>query len=260
MKIIFWSEFPNKINWKKVKELFSKYNLKADIYVACKNLSEYKKWKNKISCKNIEVGAWPVLSKKHGYWFSGFTSKKDIDKLNSFSGEKIKIDLEIPFPSWKYSDSKMFLYILQFFKKGKNNKYLEKTITRLSKTSKILVNEFPFPKFLLKNTGTHYNINDKIEKNIMLYTTITNKFFKPILKPYLQNYARKAVKENKNVTFSIGLIGKGILQNEGIYKDIDEFKNDLDFMKTLKSKSVAIYSIDAIMKKPEEWINLISKY
>ena len=258
MKIIFWSEFPEKVNWQKAKKLFKKYNLKADVYVASKSVQEYKNYKKKISCKNIQVGAWPILSKKHGYWFSGFSRKKDIDKLNAYSGQKIKIDLEVPFPSWKYSNARLFYYLFQFFRKAKNNEYLKKTITRLSQKNKIIVNEFPFPKFLLKNTGTYYDCKKNVEKNIMLYTTITT-FFKPLIKEYLKWYA-KSVSKNQRISFSIGLIGKGILKNEGTYKSIDEFKQDLDFIKSLKTKSIAIYSIDAIMKKPEEWISLISRY
>lgn len=265
MKIIFWSEFPSKVAWSEVKKLFKKHGLNAEIYVACKNIREFKKWKKRISSRNIDVGAWPVLRKKQGYWFSGFSRKKNIDKLKEFSGYKVKIDLELPFPSWTYSDWRAFFYFLgMFFKKGKNNLYLKKTITELSKKSKIIINEFPFNKFALERCGIFYNTKGKkdITKNIMFYTTLSCKIFRPFLKYYLKKFAKKLLRENKNVTFSIGLIGKGILKKERTYDNIKQFKEDLDFIKTLGAKGVAIYSIDAIMnlENPEEWISLISRY
>ncbi|OYT41616.1 hypothetical protein B6U80_01005 [Candidatus Pacearchaeota archaeon ex4484_26] len=262
MKIILWSEFPRRVNWKKVKALFSKHKLRAEIYVACKNLFEFKKWKRKISYKNIRVGAWPILSKQEGYWFSGFSSKRSIDKLKEFSGQKLKIDLEVPFSKWQYSDWQAFLYFLKIlFRKGKNNEYLKKTIKQLSKTSEIIVNEFPFPELFLKRAGLHYSQNKKVIKNIMLYTTIPSKVLQPFVKWNLKRFAQKAIKKDRKVTFSIGLIGKGILKTEGIYTNIKEFQKDLDFIKSLKAKAVAIYSIEAIMERDsEKWINLISKY
>lgn len=265
MKIIFWSEFPNRVNWQKAKQLFHKTKLKAEIYVASKSLSEYKKWEKKISSKEIKVGAWLILSKKEGYWFSGFCSKRSIDKLNAFKGQTIKIDLEPPFPSWKYSNAKMTGYLLGLvLKKAPNTEYLEKTIGKLAKTSKILVNEFPFPTFLLKRAGCFYNIkgNKNIEKNFMLYSTIQGRFFMPLVKWIQGNTAKKIIASNKNASFSIGLIGHGILKAEGTYSNINQFKNDLDFVKKLGVKRTAIYSIDAIMAKKDsdKWIKIIAKY
>ncbi|HIH17768.1 MAG TPA: hypothetical protein HA218_02985, partial [Nanoarchaeota archaeon] len=62
---------------------------------------------------------------------------------------------------------------------------------------------------------------------------------------------------------SLGLIGTGILKREGTYQKIGELKEDIDFVKSLGMKRVAIYSIDSIMGKGREageWINLIAGY
>lgn len=263
MKIIFWSEFPKEVNWVKVKDLHRKYNLKSEIYVACKSLQDFRKWKKIISSKEIAVGAWPILSKKEGYWFSGFCSKKSINKLNNFSGLKVKIDLELPIPAKNYSDFNILVYFLGMLsKKAQNSEYLYKTIDKLSKKSRLIVNEFPLSKNLRENAGIFYQAKRKnATKNIMLYSTIPSKILRPFLRYYLHNFARRAVKEG-NVMFSIGLIGTGILNTEGTYGSIEEFKRDLDFVKSFGIKAVAIYSIDSISKKTEaeEWIKLIKDY
>src|SRR3989344_3302370 len=95
MNVRFWCEFPEKVNWKNFKKLV---NFETEVYVTCKNREEFNFWKKKIKNKFIDVGAWPVLSKEEGYWFSGFLDKKSIDKLNDFDSLKIKIDIEPPFP------------------------------------------------------------------------------------------------------------------------------------------------------------------
>ncbi|MBU4242002.1 MAG: hypothetical protein KKF52_02100, partial [Nanoarchaeota archaeon] len=58
-RIIFWCEFPNKINWKKLNELLKKNNLKVNTYISCKNKKDFLQ-KKKFSSKNINIlGAWP---------------------------------------------------------------------------------------------------------------------------------------------------------------------------------------------------------
>lgn len=268
MKIIFWSEFPEKVDWKSVRKLFLGARLKAEIYIACRSRKEFYLWKRKIECGEITVGAWPILSMEEGYWFSGFSEKSSIDKLKEFSGLKVKVDLEHPFPSYVYSNLNLLIYYLRLiFLQGRNSEYLKKTIDELSKDTEVIVNEFPFSRSLLKNAGIHYNTahRPKTYKNIMLYSTITGETLKPLSKAYLRNFAKNAIKlGNKDrISFSLGLIGTGILKREGTYQKIGELKEDIDFVKSLGMKRVAIYSIDSIMGKGREageWINLIAGY
>jgi hypothetical protein len=91
MAIIFWSEFPEQVDWNKVNK---EIDFDTEIYAACKDRQEYLAWKKKIKNKHIKMGAWPILDKKDGYWFSGQTSKENIDKLDEFKDVDIKIDIE----------------------------------------------------------------------------------------------------------------------------------------------------------------------
>ena len=121
MKIIFWSEFPEKVSWKSVRKLFRGAKLKAEIYVASRSRKEFYLWKKKIECNEITVGAWPILSLEEGYWFSGFSEKSSIDKLKEFSGLKVKVDLEHPFPSYVYSNLNLLVYYLKLiFLRGRD--------------------------------------------------------------------------------------------------------------------------------------------
>ena len=67
---------------------------------------------------------------------------------------------------------------------------------------------------------------------------------------------------NENVFFSIGLIGPGILKNEKIYRNIEEFGQDLNMVNESGASKVAIYSIEGLLKrdKPEEWLKLVKNY
>ncbi len=252
MKIIFWSEFPEKVDWKKFNSLL-KFNV--DVYIACKSRKEFSLWEDKIKSKKIKLGVWPVLSKKDGYWFSGFTNKKDVDKLKEFKVLDIKIDLEPPLPKYKYSNFNMLRYLSWIlFNKPKNSKYLEKEILELSKKNKIILNLFPFPKWFLKWKGLYFKIPNATE-NYMMYSTYAGSLFRPFIIFLNKRFLRK----NKVKMCSIGLIGRGILESEGIYKNIEEFKEDLEMV---KGRDIAIYSVESLMnkKRPEEWLKIIEDY
>ena len=67
--IIFWCEFPKEVDWVKVKK---EIDFKTEIYVTCRNRKEFLNLRKKIKSKYIDVGAWPILSKKDGYWWHHF--------------------------------------------------------------------------------------------------------------------------------------------------------------------------------------------
>ena len=271
--IIFWSEFPKQIDWDYFNKLLSKLKINIEIYVAVKSKKEFEDIKKKINDKYVKLSVWPVLDKEKGCWFSGFTEKKDIDKLKQFKGYNIKIDLEPPLPKWTYRNHRMiFFAIKQIFRKGKNNEYLKKTIYDLAKTSKIetvvnqiqiIANEFPLARWYLERQGMFIDLNRNMTKNIMCYTSFAGRFFRPLLRIYMKHYMKKAVERyNGNVMFSIGLIGPGILKNEKTYRNIEEFKQDLNMVNESKAEKVAIYSIEGLLKRenPEEWLRLVKNY
>lgn len=265
-KIVFWCEFPETMDWKKAEKLVK--GIPLEVYIAVKSLKEYKKYKSKTK---LPVYPWPVLEKEEGYWFSGFTSKKSIDKLKQFKGIKMKIDLEPPIPEWKYGTIRIIVYaIRKVFQKGENNEYLKEVIYEtagkgsgvVTKNVNLLINEFPFARWYLKNQGTYLELKDSMKKNYMCYTTFAGNFFRPFIRLYLKPFTKFAVKRNKDVMFSIGLIGTGILEREGIYKNVNQFKEDLQMVSDSQSEQVAVYSLDGILKRdnPEEWINAIKEF
>jgi len=268
-KIIMWCEFPKQVEWKKAESFLK--GIPSEIYVAVKSKKEYKQWKRKT---RLEVYPWPILPESQGYWFSGFISKKNIDKLKEFKGMKVKIDLEPPLPKWNYSTPKIVFYaIKKIFHKAKNLKYLERTIYALAKSSQmelvtgketIIANEFPFVKWYLKKQGIYIKTknNHQLTKNIMAYTSFAGRFWRPIIRAYLKPFIKRAVKKDPGVMFSVGLIGAGILKTERTYKNTGEFQKDLEMMSKAGVRKIAVYSLEAILKRenPQEWINLIRKY
>lgn len=257
--IIFWSEFPEKVDWKKLQKLLEELDYRIAIYVPCKTEAQYIWWKQEIKkiAPNVqEINVWPILEKKDGYWFSGFTEVYNIDKLDQFKGHKIKIDLEMPPPFYKYNLRFIIKYILMYiFKKAPNNNYLINKIFNLNKDSAILVNEFPVPKFFLKRWGCYVPAKRGIKKNIMCYSTIFPRF-------YIKQIMKKAFRENKDISVSIGLIGPGILKTEPVYKGIKQFKKDLNLVRKIGIKNVAIYSIESILKRkePRQWLTVLKEF
>ena len=250
MRIIFWCEFPEKVNWSEVKKLI---NFNSEIYVACKDKNSFLSLKDKIKIKNIDFGVWPILDLDEGYWFSGFLNETSIDKLDQFNGEKIKIDIEPPFPG---RNKNPYLFLLKYlFLRGKNNKYLRKKIIELSKDSKIIVSGFPLPLFFRKRYG-HFDC-DGVEKSYIAYTT----FFKS-LKVYYSWFIKRELKKDKELIVGLGCVGKGIFGNEPVYGNLEEFKRDLELVKKLGVKSVVIFDISGLMDKEDrkDWIEVLEKY
>ena len=265
-QVVFWCEFPKEVDWKKAERLLK--GLKCEIYVAVFSVGEYNSWKRKTK---LNIYPWPLLDKEKGYWFSGFTSKEDIDTLKPYKGLKIKIDLEPPLPKGNWGNIKIIGYaIKKAFQKGENNEYLEKVVYSVvgkdsgvvMKNVSFLINEFPFAKWYLKKQGTHLEVRKGMQKNYMCYTTFAGGFFRPFVRMYLKWFMKRAVKEDKNISFSLGLIGHGILNTEGEYKNVNQFKQDLEMAASSGCENIAVYSIDAILKRenPGEWVRAVGGF
>jgi hypothetical protein len=256
MEVIFWNEFPEKVDWKEAKKLL---NFKTAIYVAVKTRKEYESWNKRIKTKGIEVGAWPKLDEKEGYWFSGFITKEAIDRLKQFDGLKMKIDIEPPFPGKRIKFiRRMFTYLLPFIiRKGKNNKYLEQTIRGLK--GGIIISGLPLPGWVSRRYGDVTELGKNMEKNFIGYTTLTNK---TLMRVYMKWFAKRALKEYGNKSmFALGCTGTGIFGDENTYKSIKEFREDLKMMKEAGAKKIVIFNIEGIMERKDrkEWIEEIRK-
>ena len=250
MRIIFWCEFPERVNWDEVKKLIK---FKSEIYVACKDKKGFLSLKNKIKSKNIDFGVWPILDLEEGYWFSGFLSEESINKLDEFKGEKIKIDIEPPFPG---KSKNSYLFLLKYlFLGGKNNKYLREKIIELSKNSKIVVSGFPLPLFFRKRYG-HFDY-DGVEKSYIAYTT----FFKS-LRVYYSWFIKKELKWDKELIVGLGCVGEGIFGNEPVYRNLKEFKRDLEWVKKMGVKNIVIFDISGLMNRRdrEDWVEVLERY
>ncbi|RME55140.1 hypothetical protein D6777_01470 [Candidatus Woesearchaeota archaeon] len=258
-KVIYWCEFPEKVDWKTLQKILEKLDYHITIYVPCKDKPQYIWWRQEIKklAPNVkEVNVWPILDKEDGYWFSGFTEKYNIDKLDNFNGDKIKIDLEMPYNAEVYSFWRSLVYVLKhLFKKGPNRMYLLNKIFKLNKESDILVNEFPLPKFFLKRWGCYVKPIKGIKKNLMCYTSIFPRF-------YVKYFIKSRLKENKNLSISLGLIGPGILKKEPTYKSIKCLKKDLSMASSLGIKNIAVYSLESILDKenPNDWFKLVQTF
>ncbi len=269
-KIIFWCEFPYQVDWNHLDLLLKELDLSIEVYVVSKYLKDFRGFEKKVKSNHIKISAWPVLNFGDGYWFSGFTKKEDIDSLKQYKGYSVKIDLEPPIPKWEYSNFKLILYgLIQLFASPKNNLYLKQVIYDLADHKDVgngvnlIVNEFPLPLWYLKRQGIYIDLKENMIKNIMSYTTFGGSFLRPLLKSYMKYYTRKAVKKyGSQVMFSIGLIGSGILKKEGVYRGIHEFKEDLDMINSSGVNSVAIYTIESLLKKEnaKEWLELVKRY
>lgn len=263
--LVFWCEFPHDVNWREAERLLK--GVKCEIYTAVNSVKEYNDFKKKTK---LNVYPWPVLSKEEGYWFSGFTSRRGIDRLKQYKGLKMKIDLEPPLPEWEYSNLRMILYGLEMiFRKGENNEYLRKVIKEVAgkgsglvMKNMTLLNEFPFPLWYLKRQGIYMELGKGMGKNYMCYTSFAGWFFRPFVRAYLDVFMRMAVKRDKNVSFSLGLIGHGILGKEGAYRDVGEFKQDLEMALNSECGNIAVYSLDSILKRenPDEWVSALREY
>ncbi|MBS3167229.1 hypothetical protein J4403_03400 [Candidatus Woesearchaeota archaeon] len=259
-KVLFWSEFPNQVDWKKANKYLKKLKCKTGVYIASQSLTEYKKYSSQLD-KHDEIGIWIIIPKEKGYWFSGATPKEEITKLKKYKNLNIKIDLEPPIPKFKYSNLKMLFYIIKlYFMKYQNSEYLHKTISEISKDNKIMLNEFLAPKFYLKKTGCYYE-NKNITKNVMFYNTIEGKLFIPFLRKINTIYIKSYKKQYPLLRASVGLIGKGILKNEGVYPDETYLKKDLEVLNNLGLEEIVIYSLESMLKRnPEKWLKVINQF
>src|SRR3989344_1795959 len=249
MNIIFWCEFPKDVDFVKLNKLI---DFNTEIYFAISSLREFNSIKKRIRNKRIEIGAWPILKRKEGYWFSGFSDKKNIDKLDEINKLKVKIDIEPPIYKGKHSLIKDFFWIAKnILIKGKNNNYLKERADKLN--FEPIFSGFLLPRFLRTRYGDDF-YNGK--KNYMCYTTFVPRIFRGILRFILINIVKGM---SKNNYYAIGLLNNGIFGNEPEYENINEFKKDIEMMKRAGVRNLCIYSIEGILKREDakKWLRTI---
>jgi len=249
MKRIYWCEFPEKCNWKKIAGWLK--HERITIYVACTSRENYEQWKKKIHkySENIEVNAWPVLSKEEGYWFSGFCTKEAIDELDQYRGLKIKLDIEPPIPK-KYSTFSAWSWLWKnMFQEPDNTPYLRKKIKMLSRESDIILSTFPLQDVILKRWG--WIKDDRIKYNYMYYSTFIPLGLKSLYKHY---FKRHFLPKHRDAYIAVGLIDTGVFGNEPIYNTPKQMKKDIQFLRKEHVETLVFFTIEGISKRGEDWL------
>jgi hypothetical protein len=246
--ILFWCEFPEETNWKKISTNLK--NKKIRTYIAVPSLEKFKEYKRKLSkYKNIIVeGAWPTLSFNEGYWFSSFISKKAIDKLKEFKEVKIKIDIEPPIILKENKPKLTLFHSIKFvfkylFRQGSNKEYLENILSSLDK-NKVILSSYPFPKRFLKKVGWSSKF---LHYNFMLYTSFFPKWFRPLYRCWYVLTMKDFF--NKKTYFAVGLLEPGIYRNEPCYKSKKELIKDIEWLYKKGVRNIVVFDIRSLENK-----------
>jgi hypothetical protein len=254
-EVLFWCEFPKETNWDLVNK---EIDFKTEIYIAAYSREEFLEYKKKIKNKNVSVGAWPTLSKKEGYWFSGFTEKKSIDKLDNFKNFNIKIDLEPPIFDGKKTLFRSLKWIIKpIFQKAENKNYLADKINGL-KNKKIIISP-RLPKIYMKKLVGNIKDRKNIYYSHIFYTSMLSKPLEFLLKLFYKKWFKK--ENNPKFYVALGCLDVGIYGNEKLYKNLDGFKKDIEFMKKINIDKIVIFHLGGLFNKKDykEWLNLIRK-
>jgi hypothetical protein len=266
MNLLFWCEFPERMNWEDLNSFFISHSFTAKIGVACtsrQDFEEKKKSIEKYSNLNIAM-AWPVLSKENGYWFSSQTERKDIDSLDQYKGMKIKLDIEPRIPnisSYKNNSFALYLWLFkQLFMKGKNQQYLQEKITELSKTTDIMLSTFPFPDTILISLGMVFDKNMKY--NYIFYSSFFPKPLRMLYRIYMHFFIKRKLKFSPETFFAAGLLTPGIFNDEPAYKNPGELEKDIKFLLKNNAKNIIIFQLNSFqeLKNPSDWLYTIKKY
>ena len=124
--------------------------------------------------------------------------------------------------------------------------------------SSIIISTFPLPKFILNNLIDIKDLRNS-NLNLMYYSSLIPKVLRPFYRFYFKFIFNSYKKLAKKVFVAVGLIGTGVFGNEPVYKNLNEFKKDLEFVKELKVNSIVIFELSGILKRKdyEEWFNVI---
>ena len=91
----------------------------------------------------------------------------------------------------------------------------------------------------------------------MFYSTFIPRILRPLYRLYYKFFIK--FKDIKDTYFALGLIDKGIFNDEHIYRNLNEFKDDVKFLLRNKVENIAIFSLEGILNKNDykDWLNII---
>jgi len=257
--VLFWCEFPDKVNWEDLNDFFTINNYRIQVGVACRSRAEYEQYL--IQSSNLShidiVRAWPILPKEKGYWFSSYTEVEDINSLDQYEGLPIKIDIEYPLPTEKKNWFTLQLWFLKqlFSKPGKNLNHLQKKIRDLSRTTDIMLSTFTLPERFLKKLGLLHQNN--LRYNYIHYSSMVPFLLRPFYNIYFKVLAKKILAKNPSSYFAVGLLTPGIFGDEPCYKKIIQFEKDLKFIEKLGAKNVVVFRLGSFqeLENASDWLS-----
>jgi len=231
----------------------NEFDLNVDVTLNCSSRKEFDRLKKNAQSKNIKkYVAWPVLSKRKGYWYSGFVTKKDIDTLDDYKDVNFRIDLEPPFPNKNYSFiNTVFWGIKHLIKPAPNKKYMQAKIREFDGDN-LTVASYPFPKFVLERFGWAKAKNN----SYMFYSAFLPRCLRPLYRFFYSFF----IMLNKDACFNVGPIGPGVFGNEPCYGDVSELETDLYFLKKHGVKKILVFELSAITNRGKEWLKVIKDY
>lgn len=265
MNFLFWCEFPERINFEKLNNLFKENNFTAKFGIVCTSKEDFLKKKEFLSTfSNLKlVRAWPILPKEQGYWFSSFSSKDAIDSLDQYQGMAIKIDVEPPIPIVKnYTSNPLkmqWFFWNHFVRKGKNLKYFQEKLLKLSKTTDIMLSTFSFPKFILERHGVIFA--KQFKYNFIYYSSFIPRMLRPMYRAYLKPIIKARLKHNPTSSFAVGLLSPGIFLNEPCYKSPKELEADVKFLKERGVQNIVVFRLGSFLEidNPQAWIEILKR-
>jgi hypothetical protein len=227
MIISFFEEYPTKKNLAKLNLI----KFPTKLYLAAYSLKEFNDLKKKIKNKYVkEIIYWPLLTKKEGYWFSGFSKRSGVKRvLNELAGEKVPLMLDLELPTTRNP----WLYLTQLHNFGRNKRLIRKFIKDYE--GEIYTSEyFPRKRKLFSFLGINYVNTIPIK---MLYHSMHN-----YSEEFLQNYCQ----ENKMLGF--GTIAVGVQEDEPILA-ASQLDKDLKIAKKNGVKEVVIFRLGGLNKE-----------
>lgn len=243
-RISFFEEFPDKNITSEIKLI----NFNTAIYVAAKNVSEFRHYEKKFKAKNKyikEIIYWPVLTRKEGYWISPFSKREALERIfKELEGQKIPVMLDLELPTTRNP----WLYITELRHFLGNKKLISGFIQNYS--GEIYTAEY-FPPGTwgdrkLQTLGLHYP-HPKIKVIKMLYHSLHPSFSDQYVQKQLQ---RGKEQWENNFIIGYGTIAKGISGKEKILSP-EQLENDLRIAKEAGVQEVIIFRLGGL---DEEYI------
>lgn len=252
MEINFFEEYPTEENLAKLKLI----DFKSTIYLGYTNVEDFSKTKHKIEQnfkRRIQVGYWPLLKLREGYWLSAFSKNAAIKRVVAElerKGEKFSVVWDAEFPLLEKK-----LFVSEFLNMFSNRKLINTALTKSYSSHPVVVAEFPRSRmnnFLAELGGVTFPFTN-YHRLDMLYTSMMKNENK-------ENYVRQTIRRNINkyAKYSVGL---GLLgRSEGDSSPLltpGELERDLNIAKQERVKEIVLYRLGGLSP---EYLKVLKKY